>query len=69
MKTKVLLLAMLFGAALSVSAQQYQPQVGFSTENGSKTNFKKNKATDNMAERSEERRVGKECRSRWSPYH
>ena len=48
MKTKVLFLAMLFGAALSVSAQQYQPQVGFSTENGSKTNFKKNKATDNM---------------------
>ena len=23
----------------------------------------------NRAERSEERRVGKECRSRWSPYH
>ena len=23
----------------------------------------------NYAERSEERRVGKECRSRWSPYH
>ena len=23
----------------------------------------------NGAERSEERRVGKECRSRWSPYH
>ena len=22
-----------------------------------------------MFERSEERRVGKECRSRWSPYH
>ena len=22
-----------------------------------------------MAPRSEERRVGKECRSRWSPYH
>ena len=22
-----------------------------------------------MEERSEERRVGKECRSRWSPYH
>ena len=21
------------------------------------------------SERSEERRVGKECRSRWSPYH
>ena len=24
---------------------------------------------DMAAERSEERRVGKECRSRWSPYH
>ena len=23
----------------------------------------------NMMQRSEERRVGKECRSRWSPYH
>ena len=22
-----------------------------------------------LANRSEERRVGKECRSRWSPYH
>ena len=26
-------------------------------------------ATAAVAERSEERRVGKECRSRWSPYH
>ena len=25
--------------------------------------------TFTMANRSEERRVGKECRSRWSPYH
>ena len=25
--------------------------------------------TDQIQERSEERRVGKECRSRWSPYH
>jgi len=24
---------------------------------------------DSMEPRSEERRVGKECRSRWSPYH
>ena len=23
----------------------------------------------NIVRRSEERRVGKECRSRWSPYH
>ena len=26
-------------------------------------------ATTDPAARSEERRVGKECRSRWSPYH
>ena len=28
-----------------------------------------NKATITQVSRSEERRVGKECRSRWSPYH
>ena len=27
------------------------------------------KAVGNLTNRSEERRVGKECRSRWSPYH
>src|SRR5256885_7348342 len=27
------------------------------------------KLTDHVGLRSEERRVGKECRSRWSPYH
>ena len=27
------------------------------------------KRLDNILKRSEERRVGKECRSRWSPYH
>ena len=32
---------------MSISAQEYQPQIGFSTENGSKVNFKKNKAGDN----------------------
>ena len=28
-----------------------------------------NKSDGNEQQRSEERRVGKECRSRWSPYH
>ena len=28
-----------------------------------------NKIKKKFGERSEERRVGKECRSRWSPYH
>jgi len=33
-------------------------------EDGNRRSFK-----DFKEERSEERRVGKECRSRWSPYH
>ena len=28
-----------------------------------------NDVDDAIVKRSEERRVGKECRSRWSPYH
>ena len=32
-------------------------------------NFKKKIAKGLVVVRSEERRVGKECRSRWSPYH
>ena len=31
--------------------------------------FVSDKVIANMRIRSEERRVGKECRSRWSPYH
>ena len=29
----------------------------------------KQRVLDRLLARSEERRVGKECRSRWSPYH
>jgi len=38
----------------------------------SKLQFASHRAVDLLLEimsRSEERRVGKECRSRWSPYH
>ena len=31
--------------------------------------FKTIEENDETIKRSEERRVGKECRSRWSPYH
>src|SRR2546427_8861840 len=34
---------------------------------GTSTRF--GRALDGISDRSEERRVGKECRSRWSPYH
>ena len=33
------------------------------------TNLRGKKPKLSDADRSEERRVGKECRSRWSPYH
>ena len=36
---------------------------------GSATDFDNSFDRGGAAERSEERRVGKECRSRWSPYH
>ena len=47
MKVKAILLALLSGFVFSAAAQEYQPQVCFSTEKGYKTNFKKNKAGDN----------------------
>jgi outer membrane protein OmpA-like peptidoglycan-associated protein len=47
MKTKILSLVLFLSLAFAVSAQEYQPQIGFSTESGAKTNFKKNKAGDN----------------------
>lgn len=47
MKVKAILLALLSSFVFSAAAQEYQPQVGFSTEKGYKTNFKKNKAGDN----------------------
>ena len=31
--------------------------------------YENGEAVTSMSHRSEERRVGKECRSRWSPYH
>ena len=48
-------------------------QAGYAPKNGEprqvpivqSTTFK----YDSSSSRSEERRVGKECRSRWSPYH
>ncbi len=47
MKTKFLIFALLSCFVISTSAQEYKPQVGFSTERGSKTTFKKNKFGDN----------------------
>ena len=38
-------------------------------ESGPKQKREVQKRTEKREARSEERRVGKECRSRWSPYH
>ena len=40
---------------------QYDAAISFSVQ--------RTKHRDDWPRRSEERRVGKECRSRWSPYH
>ena len=45
--------------------ERYIGKVNFIQENESRSS----RDVLRGAERSEERRVGKECRSRWSPYH
>ena len=41
----------------------------FNDVDGTTISTQKVKKGDTLHRRSEERRVGKECRSRWSPYH
>ena len=43
------------------------PDANYTTEMAQETD--ENVSRQQINERSEERRVGKECRSRWSPYH
>src|SRR2546425_13333658 len=43
--------------------------LAYRIERGAITGRVKDAAVAGNAYRSEERRVGKECRSRWSPYH
>ena len=62
-----------------LSFQIKSEQSGFSLNHVHKKNLNKKIYPDNIISvyetsdirkgRSEERRVGKECRSRWSPYH
>ena len=44
-------------------------EVHLQNEDGSVSEEIKERTYDLKSRRSEERRVGKECRSRWSPYH
>ena len=52
-----------FGSLTTVKLGIYAAQKGLDVTGNNITNINTN------GYRSEERRVGKECRSRWSPYH
>ena len=60
------------GEHLSRWAMKYKDKTALITETGNLTYAEldeENKKVAKDRSRSEERRVGKECRSRWSPYH
>src|SRR5258707_2840182 len=50
-----------------VTASSMEPRGAIGQYNSAEESFVLYSSTQNP--RSEERRVGKECRSRWSPYH
>ena len=59
---------------LSISSKQSVPSKDVSINESSSEFSPNNRLESSSSEyaaqlRSEERRVGKECRSRWSPYH
>src|SRR5258708_8909899 len=58
-----------FGASLSSRATAYSAKVPRPKPNTSSPTENRVTAGPAATTRSEERRVGKECRSRWSPYH
>src|SRR5258708_3779427 len=51
----------------TLGQQKYKPSAGYVQATVNLSVSSRAKAIDQI--RSEERRVGKECRSRWSPYH
>src|SRR5256886_8436444 len=61
-----------FRAVVIKGAYIYVPETGEEKRLGAGSYFSYpalDRHSTRGAERSEERRVGKECRSRWSPYH
>ena len=60
------------GAAIILYLYQQAPRLNTSSDANSRPWSTKDEFYQKMrgvTTRSEERRVGKECRSRWSPYH
>src|SRR2546430_15933361 len=56
-------------ASLACVCFQTQNSMKKPENTGTPSNIERMKITTTIPIRSEERRVGKECRSRWSPYH
>src|SRR6266542_33446 len=55
--------------AVESDAVAYPDRAGTDVSGPGGTDVTGSGGTDVTGRRSEERRVGKECRSRWSPYH
>ena len=55
--------------ALALSLQKLGKDVRVWNEDGTLEKYSFLPRAELLTKRSEERRVGKECRSRWSPYH
>src|SRR3989454_10812241 len=59
-------LAAVLGGTQSLHTNAYDEALALPTEQSATLALRTQQI---LAQRSEERRVGKECRSRWSPYH
>ena len=68
-KGKTTLFRILMGLETADSGQLYMERVPIGAVFQEDRLCESFSAVDNVLMRSEERRVGKECRSRWSPYH
>ena len=76
MRTSTAILAAIFSAPLAAALVAQTPPdtsllpfISVDSPVVAITNVTVIDGTGASAQRSEERRVGKECRSRWSPYH
>src|SRR2546429_6317283 len=58
-----------FMFAVQVRAEEEDTRAKYRDSRNPEEHFPERFVVDRKHKRSEERRVGKECRSRWSPYH
>ena len=58
-----------FGENIAVEARVEDDMITLAVESSDLNSILIGRNAETLLTRSEERRVGKECRSRWSPYH